>query len=91
MRALSENRAELDARERMIIASRFPWDQKNGATLGEIAAILGLGVEGVRQTQKKGLGEVAADPGGGPTHAMSRAWTSDPRLLARATSERPMC
>ena len=23
--------------------------------------------------------------------AMSRAWTSDPRLLARATSERPMC
>ena len=65
-RALMENRAELDARERMIIASRFPWDQGNGATLGEVAAILGLSREGVRQIQKKGLAKLRqileADP-----------------------------
>ena len=65
-RALSENRAELDARERMIIASRFPWDQRNGTTLGEVAAILGLSGEGVRQIQKKGLAKLRqileADP-----------------------------
>lgn len=40
---------------------------------------------------RTGLGEVAADPGDRPAHAMSRAWTSDPGFLARATSERPMC
>ena len=65
-RALSENRAELDARERMIITSRFPWDQRNGATLGEVAAILSLSGEGVRQIQKRGLAKLRqileADP-----------------------------
>lgn len=65
-RALSENRAELDARERMIIASRFPWDQRNAATLGEVAVILGLSKEGVRQIQKRGLAKLRkileADP-----------------------------
>ncbi len=65
-RALSENRAELDVRESMIIASRFPWDQCNGATLREVAAILGLSREGVRQIQRRALAKLRqilqADP-----------------------------
>ena len=65
-RVLSENRAELDVRESMIIASRFPWDQRNGATLHEVAAILGLSREGVRKIQKRGLAKLRqileADP-----------------------------
>ena len=50
----------------MIIASRFPWDQENGATLGEVAAILGVSREGVRQIQKRDLAKLRqileADP-----------------------------
>ena len=65
-RALRENGAELDARERMIIAWRFPSSQNNGATLGEVAAILSLSRERVRQVQRRGLAKLRqileADP-----------------------------
>ncbi len=40
---------------------------------------------------RTGLSEVAAYSGGQPAHPMSGAWTSDPRHLVTATSERSMC
>ncbi len=40
---------------------------------------------------RRGLGELAADAGSGPVHAVNRTWPSDGGPLVREKSERRKC